>query len=115
MMSSHRLTAWQWRPGWGFSEWFAKCQDEFLSTKRERDKEDVYFRFHQKFSRHPHFSARDLYSAGFGVLTASAACKYFRDWEERGLIEPIRIEGGKLGRPKLPRNRFTTIVRGKFA
>jgi len=101
--------------GLGISEWFAKCQDEFLSTKRERDKEDVYFRFHQKFSRHPHFSARDLYSAGFGVLTASAACKYFRDWEERGLIEPIRIEGGKLGRPKLPRNRFTTIVRGKFA
>ena len=37
--------------GLGISEWFAKCQDEYLAKKREEDKENVYYRFYQRFSR----------------------------------------------------------------
>ncbi len=102
--------------GLGISEWFAKCQDEYLAKKREEDKENVYYRFYQRFSKFPHFSSRDLYSASLGVQTAAAARKYFRDWEDRGLLEQIKSEqSGGAGRRKLPRYRFTTIVRGKFA
>ena len=102
--------------GLGISEWFAKCQDEYLAKKREEDKENVYYRFYQRVSKFPHFTTRELYSAGLGVQTAAAARKYFREWEDRGLLEQIKGEqSGAPGRRKLPRYRFTSIVRGRFA
>jgi Protein of unknown function (DUF3987) len=101
--------------GLGLSEWFSKCQEEFLSKKREEDRENVYFRFYQRFARHPFFTVRDLYSAsGLGVPTAVEARKFFKDWESRGLIERLKgEENATTGRRKLPRYRFT-VVRGKF-
>ena len=102
--------------GLGISEWFAKCQHEYLAKKREEDKENVYYRFYQRFSKFPHFTTRDLYSSNLGVQTAAAARKYFREWENRGLLEQIKNEqNGVVGRRKLPQYRFTSIVRGRFA
>jgi hypothetical protein len=102
--------------GLGISQWFARCQEEFLSKKREEDRENLYHRFHQKFSKHPFFTARELYSSGVGVNTAEEARQYFEDWESRGLIEQLKTEEkGGPERKKLARYRFTIMLRGKLA
>jgi hypothetical protein len=102
--------------GLGISQWFARCQEEFLSKKRQGDRENVYHRFHQKFSKHPFFTTRELYSSGLDVNTAEEARKYFEDWESRGLIEQLRTEEkGGPGRRKLPHYRFPIMLRGKLA
>ena len=102
--------------GLGISQWFSRCQEEFLSKKREEDRENVYYRFHQKFAKHPFFTIRELYSSGLGVNTAEEARKYFEDWESRGLIEQLKMEEkGGPGRRKLLHYRFAVIFRGKFA
>jgi hypothetical protein len=101
--------------GLGISQWFARCQEEFLSKKRQGDRENVYYRFHQKFSKHPFFTTRELYSAGLDVNTVEEAREYFEDWESRGLIEQLKTEEkGGPGRRKLPHYRFTIMLRGKL-
>ena len=101
--------------GIGISRWFGRTQQEFLSKKRQEDRENVYDRFLKKFSRHAFVTGRELYSAGLGVNTAEEARGYFADWESRGLIEQLRTEeNGRAGRPKLPRYRFPTVFRSKF-
>jgi hypothetical protein len=59
--------------GIGISKWFARCQEEFLSKKRQEDQENVYDRFLKKFCKHPFVTIRELYSAGLNVNTAEEA------------------------------------------
>ena len=52
--------------GLGISQWFSRCQEEFLSKKRQEDRENVYYRFLKKFSKHPFFTIQGIVFGGPG-------------------------------------------------